>query len=73
MRPHGTPLDPIGPQRFLFVVVGEIKAGKSSLVNALLGESVCPVDPAPCTDTIQLIVHGETPAETEIAPHVRRI
>jgi GTPase SAR1 family protein len=58
---------------FLFVVVGEIKAGKSSLVNALLGESVCPVDPAPCTDTIQLIVHGETPAETEIAPHVRRI
>ena len=26
---------------FLFVVVGEVKSGKSSFINALLGESIC--------------------------------
>ncbi|MCA1945872.1 MAG: dynamin family protein, partial [Desulfovibrio sp.] len=34
---------------FLFVVVGEVKAGKSSLVNALLGADICAVAPEPCT------------------------
>ena len=28
---------------FLFVVVGEVKSGKSSFINALLGEDICPV------------------------------
>lgn len=58
---------------FLFVVVGEIKAGKSSFVNALLGADVCRVDPAPCTDAIQEIVWAPEPAETQIDPHLRRI
>ena len=58
---------------FLFVVVGEIKAGKSSFINALLGAEVCRVDPAPCTDVIQEIVWAPAPAETEIDPHLRRI
>lgn len=58
---------------FLFVVVGEIKAGKSSFINALLGAEVCRVDPAPCTDVIQEIVWSPAPAETEIGPHLRRI
>ena len=57
----------------LFVVVGEIKAGKSSFVNALLGEAVCAVDPAPCTDVIQQIVYAPEPFETDINDHVRRI
>jgi GTPase SAR1 family protein len=58
---------------FLFVVVGEIKAGKSSFINALLGAEVCRVDPAPCTDVIQEIVWAPEPVETEVAPCLRRI
>lgn len=57
----------------LFVVVGEIKAGKSSFINALLGKEVCAVDPAPCTDVIQQIVYAPEPFESDINDHVRRI
>ena len=57
----------------LFVVVGEIKAGKSSFVNALLGQEVCAVDPAPCTDVIQQIVYAPEPFESAINDHVKRI
>jgi ribosome biogenesis GTPase A len=63
-------VDTIG-EPFLFVVVGEIKAGKSSFINALLGAEVCRVDPAPCTDVIQEIVWAPEPVETEMAPHLR--
>ena len=37
---------------FLFVVVGEVKAGKSSLLNALFGREFCKVDVLPTTDRI---------------------
>jgi predicted GTPase len=37
----------------LLVVVGEVKAGKSSFINALLREDVCEVAPGPCTVRIQ--------------------
>jgi len=59
---------------FLFVVVGEVKTGKSSLVNALLGEDLCEVAPDPCTDRIRMIFHGETVSEVAVDPllsHVR--
>ncbi|MDQ7833267.1 MAG: dynamin family protein [Desulfovibrionaceae bacterium] len=59
---------------FLFVVVGEVKTGKSSLVNALLGEDLCEVAPDPCTDRIRMILHGETVSEVAVDPllsHVR--
>ena len=39
-------------QPFLFVVVGEVKAGKSSLLNALFGRDFCKVDVLPATDRI---------------------
>jgi len=47
---------------FMFVIVGEVKAGKSSFVNALLGtgKEICKVAPQPMTDTIQQILYGET-------------
>src|SRR5687767_8210584 len=32
----------------LLVIVGEVKAGKSSFINALLREDVCEVAPGPC-------------------------
>ena len=46
---------------FTFVIVGEVKAGKSSFVNALLDakKEICKVAPSPMTDTIQLITYGE--------------
>lgn len=43
---------------FLFVAVGEVKSGKSSLINALLEAPVCAVDSAPCTDRVQEINYG---------------
>ena len=58
---------------FLFVVVGEIKAGKSSFINALLQTDICRVDPAPCTDTIQQIVYAPEHTETSITPLHKRI
>jgi len=46
---------------FMFVIVGEVKSGKSSFVNALLntGTDICKVAPDPCTDTIQQVLYGE--------------
>ncbi len=46
---------------FTFVIVGEVKTGKSSFVNALLdaNKEVCKVAASPMTDTIQQILHGE--------------
>jgi hypothetical protein len=43
-------------------VVGEFKQGKSSLVNALLGQRVCPVDDDLATSAITLVRFGEEPA-----------
>lgn len=42
----------------LMVVVGEVKAGKSSFINALLREDVCEVAPGPCTVRIQELLYG---------------
>jgi len=46
---------------FMFVIVGEVKSGKSSFINALLntGAEICKVAPDPCTDTIQQVLFGE--------------
>lgn len=43
---------------FLFVAAGEVKTGKSSFVNALLGSDVTEVAPDPCTDRILMITYG---------------
>ncbi len=58
---------------FLFVVVGEVKSGKSSFINALLKADVCKVDAAPCTDTVQQIVYSENGFETMLNPNLKRI
>lgn len=50
-------------ERFLLVIVGEVKAGKSTFINVLLGRDVCAVGPTPVTDRIQVLQHGETDAE----------
>ncbi|MEM9546625.1 MAG: dynamin family protein [Bacteroidota bacterium] len=60
---------------FTFVIVGEVKAGKSSFVNALLEskKDICKVAPSPMTDTIQLITYGEEERIEEVNPHFKRI
>lgn len=50
---------------FLLVVVGEFNAGKSALINALLGASVLDQGVTPTTSSIQILRHtaqrGEPP------------
>src|SRR5512138_1560933 len=48
---------------FLMVVVGEFNAGKSALVNALLGEKVLPEGATPTTSRVTLVKWGEKVAE----------
>ena len=58
---------------FLFVVVGEVKAGKSSFVNALLQTNICKTAADPCTDVIQQIVYSEEDFNQTINPYLRKI
>ncbi|WP_017297939.1 dynamin family protein [Nodosilinea nodulosa] len=58
---------------FLFVVVGEVKAGKSSFVNALLDAEVCATDIEPCTDSIQQIVYADEEFVEQVEPSLRKI
>ncbi len=59
---------------FMFVIVGEVKAGKSSFINALLqtDKEICKVAPSPMTDTIQQITYGEERTEI-INPFLKKI
>lgn len=60
---------------FLFVIVGEVKAGKSSFINALLSteEEICAVAPDPKTDTIQQVKWGEVHDEVVINEYLKQI
>lgn len=44
---------------FRLMVAGEFKRGKSTLINALLGEAVLPARVAPCTALITEVKHGD--------------
>lgn len=60
---------------YMFVIVGEVKAGKSSFVNALLnaGRDICAVAPQPMTDTIQQILYAETEEVIVVNPYLKKI
>ena len=60
---------------YMFVIVGEVKSGKSSFINALLdaGREITKAAPQPMTDTIQQIVYGETEETIEINPFLKKI
>lgn len=60
---------------FMFVIVGEVKAGKSSFVNALLdtGQEIAKAAPQPMTDTIQQIIYGEEHREVMVNPFLKKI
>jgi small GTP-binding protein len=48
---------------FLLVIAGEFNSGKSSFINALLGERVLPEGVTPTTDRINILRHGPTVSE----------
>jgi small GTP-binding protein len=52
--------------RFHLVVVGEFNHGKSSFVNALLGETVLPVGVTPTTAAIHQLKYAEKPEATVV-------
>lgn len=54
----------------LFVVVGEVKAGKSSLLNAIFGQEFAKVDVLPATDKVYIFRYGETESSIEVSPHL---
>ncbi|HEU5304771.1 MAG TPA: dynamin family protein, partial [Gemmatimonadales bacterium] len=51
---------------FLLVVAGEFNSGKSSFINALLGERVLPEGVTPTTDRINILRHGP-----DVSEHLR--
>ncbi|MEN9521252.1 MAG: hypothetical protein RLZZ381_3840 [Cyanobacteriota bacterium] len=58
---------------FLFVVVGEVKAGKSSFVNALLQADICKTAADPCTDVIQQLIYSQEQFEQPVNQYLRKI
>ena len=55
---------------FLFVVVGEVKAGKSSLLNALFGQEFCRVDLLPATDRVYIFKYGTDEQSVDVSPQL---
>ncbi|MDY7023510.1 MAG: dynamin family protein, partial [Cyanobacteriota bacterium] len=46
-------------QHFRVAVVGEFSQGKSTILNALLGEEIQPVRDIPCSGTVTVLKYGE--------------
>ncbi|WUA06757.1 dynamin family protein [Nocardia sp. NBC_01377] len=49
-------------------LAGSIKAGKSTLLNALVGQDIAPTDATECTRVVTWYRHGSTPGVTAYAP-----
>ena len=58
---------------FLFMVVGEVNAGKSTLLNAIFGEDFCHADVIPTTDRIGFFKHGAEAHEFEFSQDIVEI
>lgn len=52
---------------FLLVIAGEFNSGKSSFLNALLGEKVLPEGVTPTTDRVNILRHGDQSSEQLLA------
>ena len=52
----------------LFVVVGEVKSGKSSLLNALFGQEFAKVDVLPATDRVCIFRYGAEEKQVDVSP-----
>src|SRR6266446_3636460 len=54
----------------LIVVVGEVKSGKSSLLNALFAQEFAKVDVLPATDRVYIFRHGPEEKSVEVSPQL---
>lgn len=54
--------DKIADEKLKILVAGQFKTGKSTLLNAMLGDDVLPADVLPCTAVITEIEYGARPA-----------
>ena len=59
LEPEADHPAPVLGQPVLVAVLGEVNAGKSSLINALAGAELCPAGPVPLTAEVRLYRHGE--------------
>src|SRR5437868_3717075 len=57
----------------LFVVVGEVKAGKSTLINALFGKEIAKADVLPATDRVCIFRYGREEKQIEQSPKLMEI
>jgi GTPase Era involved in 16S rRNA processing len=53
---------------FLFVVCGEVNAGKSTLINGLFGRDLCRTNILPETDRVLWYQHGDPSRDVEVTP-----
>lgn len=60
-RPLADLLQLIEASHFSIAVVGEFKRGKSTFINALLGDEVLPADIEPCSATLNRVTYGLKP------------
>lgn len=58
---------------FTLVILGEFKRGKSTIINALLGKALAPVNVTPETYTINEISYGEEPSVEAVLVNGDRI
>ncbi|NEQ36008.1 MAG: dynamin family protein [Okeania sp. SIO3I5] len=52
-------LEKIQSQKFRIAAIGEFSQGKSTLLNALLGEEIQPVREIPCSGTVTVLKYGK--------------
>ena len=57
----------------LVVIIGEVNSGKSSFINALLGQKICEVAPDPCTAVIQELVYGKERKKVSLGDKWERV
>ncbi len=58
---------------FSLVVLGDFKRGKSTIINAILGKAIAPVNVAPETFTINSISYGDIPKAEAVLKNGQRI
>lgn len=67
-----TRLPKLDDERVTLVVLGEFNHGKSTFLNALLGEAVLPTGPTPTTGTVCCLEHGPAFAAEAVLTDGRR-
>ena len=57
----GDVIDKTADEHFEVAIVGEFKRGKSTLINAILGQEVLPADVLPATATLNRVTYSKDP------------